>query len=35
LQIAIGKGRKQWEKRDKIKKHDMDREIERLVRQKI
>jgi len=35
LQIGIGKGKKQWEKRDKIKKHDMDREIERLVRQKI
>lgn len=35
LQIGIGKGKKQWEKRDKIKRLDLNRETARILRQKI
>jgi len=34
LQIGIGKGKKQWEKRDKIKRHDIDLETARVLRNK-
>ena len=34
LQIGIGKGKKLWEKRDKIKRLDVDRETARILRNK-
>lgn len=32
LEIGIGRGKKQWEKREKIKKRDIAREIERTLK---
>lgn len=34
LKIALAKGRKEYEKRDKLKKRDMDRDIERVMKNK-
>lgn len=34
LMIGIGKGKKQWEKREQIKRRDIDRETERTLRKK-
>lgn len=34
IQIGIGKGRKQWEKREKIRRADIDRDTERNARGK-
>ena len=32
LQIALAKGKKKWDKRETIKKRDMDREIKRSMK---
>jgi SsrA-binding protein len=32
LEVGIGKGKKQWEKREKIKQRDIQREIERTLK---
>lgn len=34
LMIGIGRGKKQWEKREQIKRRDVDRETERTLRRK-
>lgn len=34
VELALGKGKKQYQKKEKIKKRDMDREIARIVRNK-
>jgi SsrA-binding protein len=34
IELAIGKGKKKWDKREAIKKRDLDREARRLIRQK-
>jgi SsrA-binding protein len=34
LKIALAKGRKEYEKRDKLKKRDTDRDIERIMKNK-
>lgn len=35
LKIALAKGKKEYEKREKIKKRDLDRQVERELRGKI
>jgi len=35
VELAIGRGKKQWDKRAAIKKRESDREKQRLLRQKI
>lgn len=35
VELAIGRGKKQWDKRETIKKRESDREKQRLLRQKI
>ncbi len=35
VELAIGKGKKKWDKRETIKKRESDREKQRLLRQKI
>ncbi|MCX6817077.1 MAG: SsrA-binding protein SmpB [Candidatus Beckwithbacteria bacterium] len=35
IELAMGKGKKKWDKREAIKKRDLDREARRLLRQKI
>jgi len=32
IEIGIGRGKRKWEKREKIKKQDIDREMERTLR---
>ena len=32
LEVGIGRGKKQWEKREKIRRQDLDREVERTLR---
>ena len=34
LEIGIGRGKKQWEKREQIKRRDIDREVEKTLRVK-
>lgn len=35
VELAIGRGKKKWDKREAIKKRESDREKQRLLRQKI
>lgn len=35
IELAIGRGKKKWDKREAIKKRESDREKQRLLRQKI
>lgn len=32
IEVGIGKGKKQWEKREKVKRQDIDRDVERTLR---
>ena len=34
-EIALGKGKKEWEKREDIKKRDTDREMAKAIRNKV